>query len=281
MAMWVLGLVPVRAATTIQNTAHVSLSVDGHVTDLASNTVSTVLGTVVDVGNTAIAATPDTIDQGITGYSYSFRVTNNGTVSDVFELSAGFSNVSAPVVALWLDANNDGVVSAADTRLSTDTLTLAPGQSVSIIVTSQAAGTMQLTATSLNSDPDAVVHHRFVTAQVTPTAAKSGEGADQSPSLVKTQTVDTQGAAQPGSGTLITYSLTSHIPAGYAASDIRIGDTAPAGTTYVPGSLSLDNAPLSDSGAYDAASHSISVALPGADGSTSDTHTVRFQVRIN
>ncbi len=280
------------AGALVRNTASVTLLVDGTPLTRASNTAITTIQSLVDVSNTAISATADMIAPGVSGYSYAYVVTNTGNASDTFSLDAAFTNLSEPVASVWVDVNGNGKLDASDTRLSDSdpTVTLAAGAQTHLLVEAVAGGTMRLTATSLNDDPVAIVWHRFAAAQIRPSGLRSNFVVR----LIKSQTVDTKGAAQPGRGTIITYSLEAVLPLLTGATGARIHDSIPTGTTYVPGSLTIDDQPLSDAadgdaGAFDATAKAISVALPdpppnsATDPSVDDTgtHTVRFQVRIN
>jgi uncharacterized repeat protein (TIGR01451 family) len=101
--------------------------------------------------------------------------------------------------------------------------------------------------------------------------------------LVKTQAVlDTAGGARAMPGAIVTYSLEARFGAGLAVKQAKISDTIPAGSTYVPGSLTLDGAALSDAddtdlGRFDGAG--IEVGL--GDIAVPINRVVTFKVRIN
>ncbi len=279
------------AGTLVHNTASVGFVIDGTPHRQPSNTVVTAINTLADVQNTAISAVQDTIAPNVSGYSYAFIVTNTGNAPDRFSLDAAFTDLSAPVEYVWIDTNGNGKLDpATDQSLSSNDLTvqLDAGASVHLLVEAQAGGTMRLTATSLNDDAAAVIWHRSAAAEIKPSSLHGNFVIR----LIKSQTVDTRGADQPGTGTIITYSLQAALPALANATQARIHDTVPAGTTYVAGSLMLDDTPLSDAadndaGTFDAATGAILVALPDPpsdppdDGGDTATHVVRFQVRIN
>ena len=275
------------AGTGIQNTAQLNLLVDGKPFESASNTVTTEIGALIDVQNTALSVVPGTIQAGIQNYTYSFTVTNSGNSSDSFALDAGFTNIGAPVTSMSARAGTEG----SDVQLdpADPIVTLAPGASATIMVLAPAPGDMQLVATSLSDDANATVLHRSARADIAPSQTNPVTPSNNV-TLTKSQSIDTQGQDAPGSGSVITYSLTASIPASAQATAISVTDTVPTGTTYVAGSLSLDNVALtdaadSDSGAIDSMTGALSVALPDPTGdpntSTVTTHTVRFQVRIN
>ncbi len=278
------------AGTLVLNTASATFTAGGSPQQVQSNTVITSIGRLVNVANTAASAVSGTLDGTTPGYVYSFTVTNTGNANDRFSLDAAFINLNAPVTAIWVDTDGDRHLDPAIDRqldAADETVVLAAGESVRLLVTAASAGDMQLTATSLNDDPAAVVWHRSAVADV----AADNSGTRSSLQLIKSQTVDTRGADAPGVGSIITYTLQAELPAAEQATHVRINDTIPQGTTYVPGSLSLDGAALTDdasddAGAYDAAAQAISVAVPGTshppeNANATDVHIVRFQVRIN
>ncbi|MEI9903569.1 MAG: hypothetical protein WDN06_05975 [Asticcacaulis sp.] len=152
---------------------------------------------LIDVENTAVIALPDTIDGGVSGYTYSFIVTNTGNGPDRFSLDAAFTNLTAPLAAIWIDNNgNHRLDPATDARLDglDESIRLAAGESIRLMVTARAAGDMRLTATSLNDDPASVVWHRGASADVSPDIS----GTRIAVQLVKSQTVDTGSAGRPG-----------------------------------------------------------------------------------
>jgi hypothetical protein len=272
------------SARTIENTAHVAYVIGGESHLVPSNTVVTSLVPLIDVTNKAVSAQQDTLPDNQTGYTYSFVIGNPGTSADHYELSAGFTNLSAPVDSLWIDINHNHLFDAGvDVRLDQNLLTLQSGASAEIIVLAGARGTMGLTATSLNNDALAVVRHRSAYDTIGLEFTTPDEV-----TLTKSQSVDTLGEIAPSSGTLITYSLDAYIPAHADISDAAINDTIPTGTNYVAGSLSFDGVAISDAvdvdaGAYDVTQRVITVALPAtvSEATTPSNHTVRFQVRIN
>lgn len=267
------------AAVTITNTAKVIYTHGDDTSELLSNTVSTSVLPLVDVSNREIEVLEGRIDGGADGLLYSFKVSNPGNGRDTFDLLADFTNISDRIAGIWLDVDADGRLSAGDSRISSSSITLAAGQAVRILVTAAVPGDMELRATSLNTDPNAIIAHRSATAHIA--ANRSRQPVESRASLEKTQVIDTVGATRPGPGTLITYSLAARLPAGLEASDIQVTDTIPAGTSYVPGSLTLDGAVLSDTVCFTPSTGLIAVALSGASVQSDTIHTIRFKVRIN
>ncbi|MBO9545460.1 DUF11 domain-containing protein [Caulobacter sp.] len=101
--------------------------------------------------------------------------------------------------------------------------------------------------------------------------------------LIKTQTVvDVAGGSRAAPGSIVTYSLEAKFGIGANARNVKISDAIPAGSTYVPGSLTADGAALTDAEDGDAgrfAGGSVEVALGDVEARTS--RTVTFKVRID
>ena len=112
-------------------------------------------------------------------------------------------------------------------------------------------------------------------------AAITVEGTEAAASLVKSQTVRApDGSATPASGAVVTYALAATFDAAGARGAV-IEDPVPAGTSYLPGSMTLDGAALSDAADGDAGDcdgRLIRVAL--GDVAAAVTRTVTFQVRL-
>lgn len=107
--------------------------------------------------------------------------------------------------------------------------------------------------------------------------------APMSAALVKSQTVRAQdGSATPRSGATVTYTIEGRFTGIGMAADAVIADAIPAGTIYVPGSLKLDGAAVSDTGDGDAGvfdGQRVSIRLGNVVAPA--VRTVSFQVRID
>ena len=101
--------------------------------------------------------------------------------------------------------------------------------------------------------------------------------------LVKSQSVvDRMGRPRAIKGATVTYTLAARLEGWGVARDLTIGDPIPAGSTYVPGSLRLDGAALTDDADGDvgqASADGILVRL--GDVPAPALRTVTFQVLIN
>ena len=83
-------------------------------------------------------------------------------------------------------------------------------------------------------------------------------------------------------GAIITYRLVATVSGSGSLANLRIADAIPAGTTYRPGTLILEGAPLSDAADADAGEFTgtgIAVRLGTVAGGSA--RTVTFQVAID
>ena len=83
-------------------------------------------------------------------------------------------------------------------------------------------------------------------------------------------------------GATVTYRLTTTVSGSGQVQNLIVSDAIPAGTSYVPGSLKLDDAALTDASDSDPGSagpDGISATIPSASGGT--TRIISFDVKIN
>lgn len=101
--------------------------------------------------------------------------------------------------------------------------------------------------------------------------------------LAKTATVlDPFGGPRTMPGSLITYRLTASVGGSGAVAGLHVTDGIPSGTTYRPGTLTLEGTALSDAADSDggvASAAGIDVAL-GAQAA-GQVRTVQFTVRVD
>jgi hypothetical protein len=284
-----------RPGTVIANTAAVTFTLDAGERAIRSNTVTLTVAERLDLALVAGDGAPVLTDRPT---PLPVRLTNRGTGQEAFALNAAAT--AATVTGIAIDVDGDGRFDPAiDTLLAGGTTPpVAPGGTLRLLVlattrpdTSPSAGAVTLTARALtgtgapaagfegagDDGSDAVVGPTGATASVDlPFLAT----APDAPTLVKTQAVQAAGGmGQPGSGTVVTYTLVASFPA--ATRGARIDDPIPAGTRYLPGTLTLDGAALTDAVDGDAgalAGEAIAVTL--GDVAAATTRTVRFQVRL-
>lgn len=296
-----------RAGTVIDNTATATYDEGGTPVQVNSNlnslTVDELLDTVVAWDNGAdVPTTP-----GATGGALTFTVTNTGNGQEAFLLSTintlGGDDYDPTSVSIVID-DGDGVYEPGiDTVYvaGAGNPVLNPDQTITVFVVANTPGGLS------DGDRGGI---RLTAAAVTGTGAPGttfagqGEGggdavvgttgadgtddgyfqvAAATVSLVKSATVvDPFGGSNAVPGSTITYQIVATTSGSGSLPNLAINDAIPAGTTYVPGSITLGGGALTDASDADAgrfASNSISVALGTVAGG--QTRTVTFQVTIN
>jgi uncharacterized repeat protein (TIGR01451 family) len=304
------------AGTPINNTATVDYTVGTVTSTATSNTVSVVVAEKLDVNVTApTVQTP--VAPGTNGQVLRFRIDNlgngpeafrlilnNALVTDNFDPVAASPSIYIETVACttpgagvfeatdvpnvagsepslnpdecrYVYVVNNIPASVVDGQIGQSSLTAeartGTGAAGTVFAGQGVAGTDAIVGTTLATD---VAQGEYLVQGVTVTAAK-------------TQTVlDEFGGARPMPRATITYTVAVNAVGTGTASASAFADNIPAGTTYVPGSLTLNGTPLTDNadadvGAYETAPQPrVRVALGDlkqADG----TKTIQFAVTIN
>ena len=285
------------AGSIITNTAMVDFEMEGSRGRIASNnavlTVGELLGidlkasAAVVVGSGPVAAAP-------------FVLTNVGNGRERFVLSAAVEGVSGTLRGFAVDANGNGVFDAGDTLLDgAVTPSLSPGEAVRLLalleplqaIPDAAALTISARAETGSGQPGTLYASRGEggsDAVVGPTTAEATiriglvQGAVAEATLVKTQSVWSRGTPMIGMrGAIITYSLTADFTGAGVARGASVVDPIPAGTTFVPGSLTLDGLLLSDAADGDAGDFDGSrIAVQLGDVAGPQTRTIQFKVQI-
>lgn len=282
-----------NAGVVITNSARIDATIGGQSQSATSNPVDLVVGELIEValartGSYPVSVTSDNIVVAVT-------LNNLGNGGETFDLAV-IDDKGLPVAARFaIDTDGDGRYDPARDRVIDGARTprLAPGERLALLAIVAAAPTLPVSLTIIA---------RASTGSGNPGASFAGRGdgggdavvgstggiarvivpldADPAmPVLVKSQAVRApDGSARAMHGAVVTYTLEARFTGASAA--VRIADPIPKGTTYLPGSLMLDELVLSDAadtdqGRVDAAG--ISVAL----GDVAAGHrTVRFQVTI-
>lgn len=300
---------PVRAetmaGTPIVNTAGLRYELNGATGSIVSNTVTLIVAERLDVrlvrdGDGVMVVAPPAAARPTV---VPLTLTNVDNGHESFALAASLSSTMVTMRALVIDANGDGQYDPATDLAPAGgtTPSLAPGQSIQLLAivaaTDAGAANAMLTVTARSttgSGPmgsayaskgdgggDAVVGPTgaIASVQVPLTTALAG------PALFKSQSVlAADGSQNAVRDAVITYTLQARFTDAVAGA--RIADPIPEGTVFVPGSLSLDGAPLTDgadgdAGSFDAAALQggrIAVSL-GQVGAAS-VHTVQFKAKI-
>lgn len=310
----------VPAGTTINNTAEVSYTIGSVNTTTASNQVTVTVAEVLDVDVTAqIPATGYVpVSSGDTRVPVRFVVTNTGNSTEAFLLTmtstiGGDQYDPVPAgTAIYLD-DGDNVFTASDTLYvpgpGNDPL-LQADQAVTVFVVNDIPdplsdgniGRTRLTAAARTGTGaagtviagggtnlvdataiDAIVGTNGADAEVTVDLRVAGVTL----TAVKSQSVlDPFGGNSVVPGSIITYTIVVSMSGSGTAANAVFTDVIPAGTTYQPGTLTLDAQPLTDGVDTDDGDYSATApARVRVDLhdilSTTGPKTVTFRVRIN
>lgn len=300
------------AGTTIQNTALVTYTVGGTPVTTPSNTNTITVAERLDV-NVTLQSPPVSVQGGQVRRELALRVTNTGNGSEAFNLamtSAIAGDNFDPVPSspsIYFDTDASGDLSPSDTPYvagSNDPL-LAPDAFITVLIvndmptglTNGEIGRSRLTAQAkTGTGAPGTIFAGQGTGGVDAVVGSSGASSnatgeyvvsDIALSNVKSATVqDPFGGTEPVPGARITYQIVVNASGTGSATNAVVDDAVPANTTYVPGSLRLNAAPLSDATDADAgefiggASPAIRVRL-GNLTAAAGNQTIVFQVTIN
>lgn len=285
-----------QAGTTITNVATLTVGGAEQARTIQSNPATLTVAERLDV---ALSRVDEAGIVPAPGVAVPLLLANRGNGHEAFAFVATAADASVRVRLIAIDRDGDGRFDAAvDTPLAEGrTPELEAGATLRLLVVldpadADAASALTVTAqAATGSGPagtvfagrgdaggDAVTGTSQARAAVT--VPIGGADAAATPVLVKSQSVRApDGSSRPVAGAIITYRLEARF--GAATSAARIADPIPAGTAYVPGSLTLDAAPLSDTAGDDAGSADArGIAVDLGDIAAPATRTVAFQVTI-
>lgn len=270
----------VPAGTVIENTATVTYELAGVEVSVDSNPTSITVAERIDVVVTRQSPQLQ-VQPGETNRALLFRVTNTGNGTEAFQLVLD-SNVAGsdfnPVPAstsIYFDTDASGDLTPGDTAYQegVNDPDLAPDASVDVFIVNDMPpsgpvngdiGLSQLTANALtgtglpgqsfagqgDGNTDAVLGISGGS------AAETGEYviAGVEISVVKAQVVDDPfGGNEPVPGATVTYTVTVEVTSAGTATAAVFRDVVPEFTTYSPGTIVLNGAPLTDVADADAA----------------------------
>ncbi|WP_159758211.1 hypothetical protein [Sphingomonas sp. 8AM] len=260
------------AGTTITNTARLTFTAGtAPPVTLDSNTVTIAVDALVEA---AITAERPTAPVATAPQPLAFTVTNPGNATTSYRLRAAADRDGITVATIAADSDDDGRYDPAIDRVTT-TVTLAAGAQQRIFVL--AAGVLV---------PGAAI---TVTATAdTPAAATVGATGGQASATTRLVALPSpaarldkaQSVAAPGGGTraiagaVVTYTLTARFARDCAAAEVS--DAVPDGMRFVPGSITLDDQPLADTGRLDGTT--VRIAL--GDMSAGAIRQIRFNAII-
>ncbi|HEX8585326.1 MAG TPA: hypothetical protein VF680_13070 [Allosphingosinicella sp.] len=298
------------AGTDIKNTATATYepTPGGPETSIDSNTVTLKVDELLDV-SVAWGDPSDVVaSPGATAQVLRFTVSNGGNGSEAFALSTaangGGDDFDPTVTAVVLDSNGNNAYDAGvDTVYvpgSNDPVLDADGSITVFVLSNIPAGASDTqrgkvdllaaakTGTGAPGTSFAGLGQGGGNAVVGATGADAEDDgwykiAKAAIAFSKSAKVsDPWGGTTQAPGATITYTLTANVSGTGSLGNVRIADPIPAGTTYTPGSLTLDAAALSDAADTDAGAFTgtgIAVGLGALASGAS--RTVTFQVKID
>ena len=298
--------------TLVENTATVDYTLAGADYSVVSNTTTFFVAERIDVDVT-LASGQVTVPAAATGQALLFTVTNTGNGSESFSLVvdsllAGDDFDPEPAIpSIYFDSDSSGDFNIGDVAYSagSNDPVLAADESIDILVVNNIPanvlngqlGRSQLRATSLtgSGNPGDVYaglgdgNTDAVIGTTGGTDSDVGEYVVQDVviSIRKSQLVtDPSGGNEPVTGATLTYTLIVEVTSAGTATGSAVRDVIPTFSTYVPNSITLNGAAISDATDLDDGEYDITGApaiavrlgdLTQADG----VQTVVFQVTID
>ncbi|WP_162242989.1 hypothetical protein [Sphingomonas sp. Leaf412] len=261
---------PTPAGTTIRNVATLDLGTR----TIASNEVALTVARLIDVAVVAVVPRAPIVDVRA---DVAFDVRNPGNAEQRILLVATVPGDATAAISV------DGS--------PVDAIVLAPGEERRVVVTvgglDRGAGDVAVslggTAAEGHGAPGSVIGDPAAgaiagpggAAAIATTVLTAAGGASAGPVLSKTQSVlAPDGSARVMPGATITYRLEARFDAPTPA--VAIDDRIPLGTTFVPGSITLDGAAQADAARFDGTG--VHVALGDVAGAA--VHVVQFKVNI-
>lgn len=294
------------AGSQIESTATATFTSGTFSGSVSSNTISLRVDELVDLAVSAPSA--PTVLAGGEPVALPFVLANVGNGPEAFRVSAlatiAGNGFDVTVEQIALDSNGNGLFDAGIDQvlpLGSDTPSLGADNSLTVFVlvrlpTGASDGqtsSLRLTATAVTGtgQPGSVRQGAGVGGTDAVIGLSGGESYANAALIAKLAGItltkaaairDPFGGSQPVPGATVTYQLTANVLGSGQVQNLVVSDTIPAGTSYLPGSLKLDDAPLSDAADSDAgiaAADGITVKILSADGGS--THVVSFDVKIN
>jgi uncharacterized repeat protein (TIGR01451 family) len=296
------------AGSVINNTATATYSLPGGGSgSVDSNTVSLTVDELLDVSVAWSDGGDVPVLPGATGRVLTYLVTNNGNGSEAFVLSArnalSGDDFDPSAYAIYLDTNADGDydpgIDLAYVAGSNDPVLAADAPATVFIVSSIGAGAVDgsragldliATADTGSGTPGTTFAGQGTGGGNAVVGATGADGLDDgyyavsaaTVALVKSATVSEPfGGTTAVPGSTISYTLVATVSGSGSLANLAIGDAIPAGSTYKPGTITLEGAALTDLADADAGEISPSgVAVRLGTVPAGQARTVTFQVTI-
>lgn len=293
----------------VRNVASATYQVDGETARISSNMVATRIDEVLDLQlapkSSGVVSVPTNLPQG---FGVPFILTNSGSGTEAFTIA---STVPGEAVSLSvaMDVDGNGAYDpAVDILLPSNgqTPAIAAGGRVNLLAilhsVPEQAGTIDLMAQAVTGNgprtsliagqgdggSDAIVGATTASASASvpfQLVDAGGQVVARRPApatLAKSQTVVApDGSSTAMSDAIITYRLDLTTSGVQALTDTAIADAIPAGTTYVPGSIRINDVAASDAVDSDAGSFDgAQIKVAFGDLNQPTTQVVTFQVKI-
>jgi uncharacterized repeat protein (TIGR01451 family) len=273
-----------------------------------SNTVTLRVDELLDVTVAWADASDVTAAPGASGQPLRFTITNGGNGTEAFTLatlaSSGGDDFDPTAVSIVLDSNGNNAYDAGvdtvyvagsnDPQLDADeTITVFVLATVPGAASDGQRGRLDLTAaattgTGAPGTSFAGLGQGGGDAVVGATGADADDAgwykvAKAAIAFSKSAAVaDPFGGTAQVPGATITYSLTASVSGTGTLGNVRVADAIPAGTTFAPGSITLEGAALSDADDADAGSFTGSgIAVSLGSLASGASRTVTFKVKID
>ncbi|HEY5712782.1 MAG TPA: hypothetical protein VIT38_12890 [Allosphingosinicella sp.] len=297
------------AGTIINNNAVATYDLpSGGTSSVTSNTVSLTVDELLDVSVASTDGGDVIVAPGATGQVLTYRVTNAGNGGEAFRLTArdnaGGDDFDPSVTSIVLDANGNGTydpgIDTVYVNGSNDPVLAPDGSAIIFVLSSIPAGAtnaqrgrvdLVATAATGSGAPGTTFQGQGQgggNAVVGATGADAEDDGYYAVAAASVSFVKSASVADPFSGTtqvpgsIITYSLVATVSGSGSLANLRIADAIPAGTTFQPGSIRLEGAPLSDAADADAGEFTGSgIAVRLGTVAANSTRTVTFQAKID
>lgn len=296
----------VTAGTLIQNTASATYTSGASSGTVSSNTVSIKVDELLNVAVAGLTTIPAVAGQTSAVLEYSITNTGNGpeAYKVIVNPAVAGNAFDAVVQSVVVDSNGNGVydpgvdqvlasgastpVIAADGALKIFVIVSLPagatdGQTSQVQLTANAATGTGAAGTVFagqgDGGGDAVVGTSTASGNAKDTVVASLAVVSLTKSAL---VVDPFGGSKPVPGAVVTYTLIAAVSGTGQATGLHVTDIIPVGTTYQPGTLTLDAGALTDGNDADAgvaSASGVDVTLGTVNGGTSKT--VKFNVKIN
>ena len=297
----------ISAGTLIENTATATYDDGTGVQTVDSNTVVVRVDELLAV--TVTSLDPGPISAGPGEAVLTFEIINQGNGPEAFELTANpavaGNDFDTTIESIAVDTNGNGTYDpGVDVILTgpetTDVLQADESLTVFVIVTVPAGA-------SDTDESDVELTANAVTGTGAPGTTFAGAGVDGGDAIVGTggaedsaigslivgitdveliksaAVVDPFGGTSVVPGSVVTFTISASIVGSGSVDNLTVTDAIPDDTTYVPGTLALDGAPLTDATDTDVGEASdatgISVDLGTVAGGT--TQAITFDVTID